>query len=104
MVIKIKEQSLTISSIAWSSLNKLLSCSFDRSVMVWNPKPVEWSRDLVIIENQRSALVGVWSKNGKKFGVGSGDHRAFIGYYDPKQSWWQTKSKLLLINNRNNWI
>jgi len=37
LVIKIKEQSLTISSIAWSSLNKLLSCSFDRSVMVWNP-------------------------------------------------------------------
>ena len=59
---------------------------------------MEWSRDLVIIENQRSALVGVWSKNGKKFGVGSGDHRAFIGYYDPKQSWWITGFKSSVIS------
>lgn len=50
--------------------------------MVWNPQKTAWTRDLVIIENQRAALVGTWSLNGKKFAVGSGDQRAFVGYFD----------------------
>lgn len=41
-----------------------------------------------MMENNRAILTGGWSKNGKKFAIGSAAHKAFIGYYDEPQGWW----------------
>lgn len=45
----------------------------------------------MIIENGRGALCGCWGPEGRKFAVGTGDHKLFIGYYEQKSKWWNTK-------------
>jgi len=34
------------------------------------------------MENSRALLCGEWSPNGKKFAVGGGDSKCFIGYFE----------------------
>lgn len=48
-------------------------------------------KDLVICNNKRGVLVGKWSKNGKKFAIGTGDHYFFIGHFEPQNKWWSTR-------------
>lgn len=41
-------------------------------------------------ENKLGCLKCCWSPNGKKFAVGCGDHRVYIGYFDTHNNWWST--------------
>jgi len=36
-------------------------------------------------------LVCTWTPNGKKFAVGSGDSKVFIGYWNEGNNWWATE-------------
>lgn len=45
----------------------------------------------MISNNKRGVLVGKWSKNGKKFGIGTGDHFFLVGFYEPINKWWSTQ-------------
>ena len=74
----------------WSVNDQLLTGSYDRNVVVWNfDKGMgKWRPELVMVDNNRAILAGGWSKDGRKFGVGAGSHRALIGYFDPNNKWW----------------
>lgn len=86
----ISEQSLPISAVDWTADNKILTCSYDRSVFVHrlDTEKNRFIKDLVLCTNDKSVLTGCWSANGAKFAVGTSCHRTFIGYYDEKNRWW----------------
>lgn len=77
----------------WSINNQILTGSYDRNVVVWNfdQKMDKWKHELVMLENNRAVLAGGWSKNGKKFSLGVGSHKAMIGYFNDKANWWDCK-------------
>ena len=77
----------------WSINNQILTGSYDRNVVVWNldQKMDKWKHELVILDNNRAVLAGGWSKNGKKFSLGVGSHKAMIGYFNDKPNWWECK-------------
>lgn len=89
-LLELKEQTQAICSLDWSIRNKILSCSYDRSVMVWNFNGTACNKELVYCQNKLSVLHGEWSPNGKKFAMGTSCKRAFVGYYETEQQLWST--------------
>ncbi|EAR90136.1 actin-related protein 2/3 complex subunit 1A/1B (macronuclear) [Tetrahymena thermophila SB210] len=88
---QLKEHTQTISGLSFSINNQLLSASHDKSILVWTQdKNGNWTKQSVICENKLGCIKCVWSPNGKKFAVGCGDHKAYVGYYDTKNNWWST--------------
>ncbi|EGR28332.1 hypothetical protein IMG5_177920 [Ichthyophthirius multifiliis] len=75
----LKEHKQTISDLSFSIQNKLLSVSHDKSVFVWKKNNQDWVKEAVDCQNSLAFLKCTWSKNGKKFAIGSGDHKVYIG-------------------------
>lgn len=46
-----------------------------------------WSREEVNFDNPCAVLIGSWSQNGKKFIIGTGSRRAFVGVKTVKNVW-----------------
>jgi len=88
---EVKEQTQAVCSLDWSSTNKILSCSFDRSMLVINFPITSTSKELVYSSQSKLSLIrGEWSPNGKKFVIGSSCKKLFIGRYNPWQTLWVT--------------
>lgn len=86
-----REQTQTISSLDWSVCNKILSCSFDRSMFVFNFPISATSKELVYsAQSKLSVMHGVWSPNGKKFAIGTSCKKLFVAKYDADMKMWVT--------------
>jgi actin related protein 2/3 complex subunit 1A/1B len=84
---------MTVSALDWSVKNQIMTGSYDRNVVVWSFDQVhnKWTTDLCIIQEQNRAILdGCWSPSGRKFAVGSAAKRAFVGYYEPANKWWNS--------------
>lgn len=90
LIYTLKEHSQTVSVLDWSINNQILTGSYDRNVVVWNlQKGDVWKPELVMMQgNNRAILAGEWSKNGKKFALGTASHKAYVSYYEKENNWW----------------
>eukprot|EP01017_Pseudomicrothorax_dubius_P049551 TRINITY_DN9229_c0_g1_i1.p1 TRINITY_DN9229_c0_g1~~TRINITY_DN9229_c0_g1_i1.p1 ORF type:complete len:382 (-),score=60.09 TRINITY_DN9229_c0_g1_i1:137-1282(-) len=89
----LKEHSLPVSTLDWSIKNQILTGSYDRNVVVWhlNKELNRWDPELVITVGQKRAVLGgCWSNDGNKFAVGTATKRAYIGYYEASNKWWNS--------------
>ncbi|CAD8058396.1 unnamed protein product [Paramecium sonneborni] len=90
-VATLKDASQKINVLSWSVDNKILIGSDDRSVFVYRNNNNIWSKDLVIITNEKAILSGEWSPNGQKCVLGTACHKAFVLYYEEKNNWWHNE-------------
>jgi WD40 repeat protein len=81
LLCELREQTQTICSLDWSCTNKILSCSYDRSVLIWNFTGKGCTKELVYCQNKLSILHGEWSPSGKKFAIGTSCKKAYLGYF-----------------------
>jgi actin related protein 2/3 complex subunit 1A/1B len=75
-----------VSALDWHPLtNKLLSCSTDRGIIVWEMDKIskKLGPTLVSIRELKSNLDAVWNARGDKFCVGASSGHVFVGNYDP---------------------
>ena len=87
----LEEHSQQVSGLDWNeTTNKIISCGHDKNVIVYSfESSNKWTPALVIVSNlDRAALCARWNKSGTIFGVGSGNKRIFLGYYEPSNKWW----------------
>lgn len=78
---------MEISSVNWSSDNKILTTSHDRDAKVWVFENGQWEPELVILNKQkRSITCGAWSPHGNKFATGSASNLVHVSYKGEK--WW----------------
>ena len=83
-----------VSGLDWNeTTNLLISCGHDKNVIVYTFLDKKWSPNLVVMPNQnRAALCVRWNKSGTVFGLGSGNKRIFLGYYEKANDWWNCVS------------
>ncbi|CAD8141193.1 unnamed protein product [Paramecium octaurelia] len=87
----LKDASQQINVLSWSVDNKILIGSDDRSVYVYRNINNTWSKDLVIITNEKAILSGEWAPNGQKCVVGTACHKAFVLFFEEKNNWWHNQ-------------
>ncbi|CAK67372.1 unnamed protein product (macronuclear) [Paramecium tetraurelia] len=87
----LKDASQQINVLSWSVDNKILIGSDDRSVYVYRNVNNTWSKDLVIITNEKAILSGEWAPNGQKCVVGTACHKAFVLFFEEKNNWWHNQ-------------
>eukprot|EP01015_Nassula_variabilis_P025397 TRINITY_DN495_c0_g1_i17.p2 TRINITY_DN495_c0_g1~~TRINITY_DN495_c0_g1_i17.p2 ORF type:complete len:363 (-),score=69.51 TRINITY_DN495_c0_g1_i17:34-1122(-) len=87
----LKEHFQKVTVVDWSPKNQILTGSYDRNVFVWsfNNEKNNWKPELVLIQQSRAVLCGGWDSDGDKFVVGTGSHKAMVGYYEKRNNWWQ---------------
>lgn len=85
----LKDHTQTISGIEWTSDNKILTSSHDRSVFVWKKvSENKWDRMLVNIDVKLSVLVSKWAPSGKKFTLGCACNTIALGFFNVPQNCW----------------
>ena len=87
----LKEHHQLVSSIDWHrSTNRIISCSHDRSVVVWELSGA-WKPALVSFYQTRGVLDVSWSTQGDKFVAGTGSKNIGVGFWDDGISMWNTR-------------
>lgn len=94
LVYVIEEHSQQVSGLDWSKVtNKIISCGHDKNVIVYTFEESKWTPSLVILTDlERAALCTRWSDDGLLFGVGTGNKRIILGYYEANNNWWTSVS------------
>lgn len=94
LIYVIEEHSQQVCGLDWSPVtNKIISCGHDKNVVVYALENARWTPSLVILSDlERAALCARWSSDGLLFGVGSGNKRIILGYYEPTNNWWNSVS------------
>lgn len=78
-----------ITGLAWSCRGKLVSCSEDRTAVVWEPQSDGgWQATPVELKAPRAALCVAWSPNGTRFAVGLSSRDVAVCYYEEKVHCW----------------
>jgi actin related protein 2/3 complex subunit 1A/1B len=90
----IEEHNQQVSGLDWSAVtNKIISCGHDKNVIVYTWEDSKWTPSLVILSDlERAALCASWNSDGSLFGVGSGNKRVILGYYEENNNWWASVS------------
>jgi len=44
-----------------------------------------------LVNNNRGIVDGNWSKDGKKFCIGTGSKKVYLGYWEEAMNWWNAK-------------
>jgi actin related protein 2/3 complex subunit 1A/1B len=90
-----KHDKLKITSIDWApKTNRIVTCSQDRSVYVWNQATdpvtgsVAWKPTLVPLRVNRSATFVRWSPNEQKFAVAVSARAIAVCSYDDESDEW----------------
>jgi actin related protein 2/3 complex subunit 1A/1B len=87
----LKEHHQLVSAIDWHpATNRIISCSHDRSVVVWE-WTASWKPALVSFYQTRAVLDVSWSTKGDKFVAGTGSKNIGVGFWDEGISMWNTK-------------
>ena len=78
-----------ISGIDWHPItNRIVSCSHDKTTLVWKYENNQWDFDVVVATVKVSYLFCSWNARGDKFVEGTGNKLFFIGYYSQEKKWW----------------
>lgn len=92
---KFHEHSQTISDVDWSSDYKVITCSHDRSIVVWQRvSDNKWEKMLVNVDAKLSILVSKWAPSNSKFAIGSSCNTLALGFYSKEEKTWASE-----INN-----
>lgn len=93
----LQEHDQVVTGIDWApESNKIVTASQDRNAYVWElttneAGKEEWKPSLVILRVTRGATAVKWTKDEKKFAVGSGARQVPVCYYDDMNNWWVSK-------------
>lgn len=86
----LKKHMQRVTGLAWSCNGRLVSCSEDRTAVVW-----EWNADagtyrsvLVELRAPRAALCVAWAPNGTRFAVGLSSRDVAVCYYEGQVGCW----------------
>lgn len=80
-----------ISGLDWNHVsNEILSCSHDKTALVWQFSGGKWSSISVVAPSNAELgyLCCKWNSRGDKFCTGTSAKQLFIGYYNPGTNWW----------------
>ena len=90
---KLEAHSHYISGLDWNSYtNKILSCSYDKTSLVWKKDDNKWIPSNVVSQTKLGYLCCKWNYRGDKFCEGTSDNNLFIGYYNTENNWWTVKN------------
>ncbi|CAG9317798.1 unnamed protein product [Blepharisma stoltei] len=88
---ELKEHNQLVSAVDWHPItNRIISCSHDRNVVVWEFAQ-EWKPNLVNFYQNRAVLDVSWSARGDKFAVGTGSKLVGVGFPSQVLQGWTTK-------------
>lgn len=88
----LSEHDQVVTGIDWApNSNKIVTASQDRNAYVWNLENGKWMPNLVILRVTRGATAVKWTKDEKKFAVGSGARAVPVCYYEEENNWWVSK-------------
>lgn len=81
-----------VSGIDWSdNSNKILSCSYDKSVIIWEKTMEDWIPNRLVATTKLGYLFASWNTRGDKLITGTSEKKLFVGFYDAKTGWWASK-------------
>ena len=91
LIHKLESHCFDISCIDWNhKTNKILSCSYDNSVFVWefNSNENKWESSMVVSNITLGYLTCSWNNQGNKFVLGTNSKILLIGYYNEEAKFW----------------
>ena len=89
----LKRHTQRISGLDWSpATNKILSCSFDKTSLVWEFDKNKWKSSRVVITTPLGYLCCKWNKRGDKFCSGTSAKQLLIGFCDQRSGWWMARN------------
>lgn len=78
-----------ITSVDWHpETNKLLTCSHDKTCIIWTFNEDKWDHTYLIAGSKLSYLTASWNTRGDKICAGTGSHNLIVGHYIKEKDWW----------------